>query len=404
MTKRLLILVCAVLLMESFFSAVLTPLVPSYRRELGLTEGGTGALVAAYAAGSLLLALPAGWFASRFNPRKAVILGLLGVGVASVLFGFAGRLAVLESSRFFLGGFGALLWAGGLSWMISATPVAKRGQVMGTLLAAAVAGELVGSPVGALADEVGTELVFSAMLVLALLLVVLARSIPPVAEADGQTAHQAFVAVRDSGVGAWGSALIAVMGPSIALGLILLMAPLRFDDLELSAWLLAAMFLVMSLVEMITGPIVGRISDRTGRRKPYVIGLVIMGTCLILVPLMPSFALLAVVLAVYAVGSGFAFTTSMTAVTDMATVAGLNQGYSSASSAIGWAGGVIVGAIVGGMLVEAVGYLGGVLAMVILLVIIGGVTQRSATASNAAKKARTAAPQARADRRNRSLG
>ena len=386
MTKRLLILVCAVLLMESFFSAVLTPLVPSYRRELGLTEGGTGALVAAYAAGSLLLALPAGWFASRFNPRKAVILGLLGVGVASVLFGFAGRLAVLESSRFFLGGFGALLWAGGLSWMISATPVAKRGQVMGTLLAAAVAGELVGSPVGALADEVGTELVFSAMLVLALLLVVLARSIPPVAEADGQTAHQAFVAVRDSGVGAWGSALIAVMGPSIALGLILLMAPLRFDDLELSAWLLAAMFLVMSLVEMITGPIVGRISDRTGRRKPYVIGLVIMGTCLILVPLMPSFALLAVVLAVYAVGSGFAFTTSMTAVTDMATVAGLNQGYSSASSAIGWAGGVIVGAIVGGMLVEAVGYLGGVLAMVILLVIIGGVTQRSATASNAAQE------------------
>lgn len=386
MAKRLLILVCAVLLMESFFSAVLTPLVPSYRRELGLSEGGTGALVAAYAVGSLLLALPAGWFASRFNPRKAVILGLLGVGVASVLFGFAGRLAVLESSRFFLGGFGALLWAGGLSWMISATPVAKRGQVMGTLLAAAVAGELVGSPVGALADEVGTELVFSAMLVLALLLVVLARTIPPVAEADGQTAHQAIAAVQDSGVGAWSSALIAVMGPSIALGLILLMAPLRFDDLALSAWLLAGMFLVMSLVEMITGPIVGRISDRTGRRKPYVIGLVIMGSCLILVPLMPSFALLAVVLAVYAVGSGFAFTTSMTAVTDMATVAGLNQGYSSASSAIGWAGGVIIGAIVGGMVVGAVGYLGGVLAMVILLVIIGGVTQRSATGPGAAQE------------------
>ena len=125
MAKRLLVLVCAVLLMESFFSAVLTPLVPAYRNELGLTDGATGILVAAYAAGSLLLALPAGWFASRFNPRKAVIVGLLGVGVSSVLFGFAGQLAVLEVSRFLLGAFGTLLWAGGLSWAISSTPVAN---------------------------------------------------------------------------------------------------------------------------------------------------------------------------------------------------------------------------------------------------------------------------------------
>lgn len=74
-TRRLLFLVCAVLLLESFFSAVLTPLVPSYRSDLGLTETATGNLVTSYAAGSLLTALPAGWFASRFNPRRAVIVG-----------------------------------------------------------------------------------------------------------------------------------------------------------------------------------------------------------------------------------------------------------------------------------------------------------------------------------------
>ncbi|MEI8081420.1 MAG: MFS transporter, partial [Actinomycetes bacterium] len=262
MTKRLLFLVCAVLLMESFFSAVLTPLVPSYRNDLGLTDGATGILVAAYAAGSLLLALPAGWFSSRFNPRNAVILGLIGVGVASVLFGFASHLAVLEISRFFLGGFGALLWAGGLSWVISAYPVAKRGQAMGILLAAAVAGELVGQPVGALADEVGTEKVFGAMLVLALLLVALARTVPAAAEADGQTAHQAVRAVKASGIRVWLLALLAVTGPSTALGAILLIAPLRFDDLGLSAWLLAGAFLAMSLVEMLVGPVAGRVAGR----------------------------------------------------------------------------------------------------------------------------------------------
>lgn len=371
-------LVCAVLLMESFFSAVLTPLVPAYRNELGLTDGATGILVAAYAAGSLLLALPAGWFASRFNPRKAVIVGLLGVGVSSVLFGFASQLAVLEVSRFLLGAFGTLLWAGGLSWAISSTPVAKRGQVMGTLLAAAVAGELVGPPVGALADEVGTEWVFGGTLVLALLLIAVARTVPAAAEADGQTAREAARAVTASGVRAWLLAMIAVIGPSIALGSILLLAPLRFDDLGLSAWLLAGMFLAMSVVEMIVGPIVGRVSDRRGRRKPYLIGLAIMASCLVPVAFATSPWVLAALLAVYSAGSGFAFTTSMTMVTDLATRAGLNQGYSSAASAIGWAGGVIIGAIFGGLLVGAVGYLGGVLAVVAMIVTIGVVTFRRA--------------------------
>jgi MFS family permease len=235
---------------------------------------------------------------------------------------------------------------------------------MGTLLAAAVAGELVGPPVGALADEVGTEWVFGGMLVLALLLVALARTVPPAAEADGQTAREAARAVTGSGVRAWLLAMIAVIGPSIALGSILLLAPLRFDDLGLSAWLLAGMFLAMSVVEMIVGPIVGRVSDRRGRRKPYLIGLAIMASCLVPVAFVTSPWVLAALLAVYSAGSGFAFTTSMTMVTDLATRAGLNQGYSSAASAIGWAGGVITGAILGGLLVGAAGYLGGVLALV----------------------------------------
>ncbi len=377
MRWRLLTLVCAVLLMESFFSAVLTPLVPSYRRELGLSEGQTGVLVAAYAAGSLLLSLPAGWFSSRFNPRKAVLVGLVGVGVSSVLFGFAEQIGVLDVSRFFLGGFGALMWAGGMSWMISASPQGKRGEVMGILLAAAVAGELVGSPVGAWAHDVGPRYVFGSILVLALLLALLARGVPSVAEADGQSAGEALAAARRSGVGQWARALLAVIGPSIALGMIMLMAPLRFDELELSAWLLAGVFLAMSLVEMVTGPLVGRASDRVGRQKPYLIGLAIMVPCLVLVAVAPSFWTLVAVLAFYAVGSGFAFTTSMTTVTDLATGAGLNQGYSAASSAIGWAGGVIIGAILGGSLVGALGYPGGALVLAALLVAIGGLVARA---------------------------
>lgn len=116
---------------------------------------------------------------------------------------------------------------------------------MGTLLAAAVAGELIGSPVGALADTVGTEVVFGGLLLVTLLLVALARTVPAAAEADGQTAREAVRAVKRSGPRTWAVALVAVLGPATALGLVLLLAPLRFEDLGLSAWLLAGVFLAM---------------------------------------------------------------------------------------------------------------------------------------------------------------
>jgi predicted MFS family arabinose efflux permease len=75
-----------------------------------------------------------------------VLVGLIGVAGSSVMFGFADQIAWLDGSRFLLGAFGALMWAVGMSWMISATPIATRGQVMGTLIAANVVEGLLGSP------------------------------------------------------------------------------------------------------------------------------------------------------------------------------------------------------------------------------------------------------------------
>lgn len=379
MNRRLLLLTCSVLIMESFLSAVLTPLVPFYRRELGLDEGQTGILVAAYAAGLLLASLPAGWAASVFNPRKAVIAGLIGVSVSGLAFGFADDIAFLDISRFFLGVFGALMWAGSVAWMVSATPRDRRGQVMGTLLAAAVAGELAGSPIGALAESVGTDRVFIGVLVVALGLALVARTIPAVSEVDGQTAGQAITAVRASGASTWLVALLAVISPSIALGLVLLVAPVRLEDLGMTTWVIAGVFVTMSIVEMIAGPIAGRTSDRLGRRRPYLLGILIMGACVILVSLTEITWLLVALLVVYSIGSALAFTTSMTSVTDLATAAGLNQGYSSALSGIGWAGGLIIGAILGGVLIGSLGYLWGSVIIVMLLLAAGVATARGST-------------------------
>lgn len=367
MIRRLLVLSCAVLLMESFFSAVLTPLAPSFRRELGLSEGATGILLASYALGSLLLSLPAGWFTSRFNPRNAVVLGLTGVGVSSVLFGFADRIEVLDASRFLLGGFGALMWTGGMSWMVSAAPVARRGTVMGALMAAAVAGEFVGAPIGALADDVGTEIVFGSVALIAAGLIMLALTVPPVAEAAGQTAREALAAVRRRGPRRFAAVLVVIGGPCAATGLVMVLLPLRFDEIGVSAWYLAAALTVMALVETVIGPLAGRASDRVGRLAPYVAGLVSSALALLLLGGFGGMWVLVLALPLAATGGGLAFTPALAMISDLATDAGLNQGYSSALSSIGWAGGFILGAVGGGFLIGASGAAVAALATLALL-------------------------------------
>lgn len=367
MLLRLLIVASGVILIESFFSAVLTPLVPGYRDDLGLTEGATGILVASYSIGGFLLAFPAGWFASRFDPRKAVILGLVGVGLSSLLFGFAGRLEVLDVSRLLLGGFGALLWAGGMSWVISAAPATRRGEFMGVLMAAAVVGEMVGSPVGALADEVGTEYVFGAFVVISALLILLARTVPPVAEASGQTARQAIERVRKGGPSRFVVALLAVVGPGIAVGLIMVLAPLQFEEVGASAWYLAAVFLMMSVIEAVVGPPIGRLSDRIGRKKPFLVGLSAILVAIVFVGLFDSRPVMILAIVLFALGCGAAFTTSFALVTDLATSVGLNQGYSAALTNVGWAGSIIIGAIGGGALLGAGGFTLAVFVMAALM-------------------------------------
>ena len=372
--RRLLILACAVIFLEVTFFAVLTPLLPVFRRDLGLSEGEAGILAGSFAAGTLVMALPAGWIASRFGPRKAVILGLVGVGVFSTVFGFAERIELLDASRFLQGAAGALMWAGAISWVISAAPRDRRGQVMGTVIAAAVVGELMGAPIGALAYEVGTEIVFSFVLVAAGILIAAAMTIPPVAEAAGQPVREAAAIVKKSGIG---KALVVLAGPSAAFGLVVVLGPLRLDDLGATPWMIAAAFVTGSLIEAIIGPIIGRVSDRVGRKIPYLAGLLMMALAIAMLGLFQPLGLVLTSVVVVAFGAGLAFTPATALITDLATNAGLNQGYASGGANVGWAGGQMLGAVGGGFLTGAAGYLLPALLMVLVLGLTALVARRT---------------------------
>src|SRR3954463_12814742 len=265
----------------AFFAAI-APLLPGYVDDLGLSKAEAGVLSAAYAAGTLLGSLPAGFVASRMGPRKTVIYGLLLLGCASLVFGFAEEIFLLDAARFIQGIAGALIWSGALTWLITVAPEEKRGSVIGTALGTAVAGALLGPALGAIAGSIGTEPVFSSVLVITVLLAIAASRLPETRARERQTLREVVATLLSRPV-LEAAAFVAV--PSVMFGAIEVLVPLRIDVLGGGHAVIAAGFIVGAALGGLVAPLAGRISDRVGRRLPYVSGLAICALAMIAIAL-----------------------------------------------------------------------------------------------------------------------
>ena len=120
--RRLLFLVGAIVFVDTMFYVALTPLLPDYADDLGLSKTGAGVLAASYAAGALFGAIPGGMAAARWGVRPTVLIGLAGMSVTTFVFGFAEHIVLLDAARFIQGFASAFSWTGGLAWLVAAAP------------------------------------------------------------------------------------------------------------------------------------------------------------------------------------------------------------------------------------------------------------------------------------------
>ena len=197
--RRLVLLISAVVLVDTMFYAVVAPLLPHYADELGLSKAAAGLLTAAYPAGTLLAAIPSGVLASRIGARSTVLIGLGLVAGSSLVFGFANHVVLLDAARFVQGVGGAATWAGGLAWLIEAAPPARRGEMIGTAMGAAIVGGLFGPVVGTIADLTAPEVVFGLVVVIAGILAAWALRLPAPPGGASQGLREVRTALRHPG-------------------------------------------------------------------------------------------------------------------------------------------------------------------------------------------------------------
>jgi MFS family permease len=269
--------------------------------------------------------------------------------VSSVVFAFAQDVWLLDVARFTQGLAGSCTWAAGFAWVVERAPAERRGEVIGTPLAAAIAGTLVGPVIGTAADEFGPEAVFCGVGLAAIALCVpAAREPAPPGEPTDVRRVAAAARIPAVQLGVW-----LVVLPSLAAGVLNVLVPLRMDALGAASVAIGATYLVAAALEAVLSPIVGRLSDRRGRLVPIRVGLVAGAVLLITIPIPDSAGFVAVLFVCVVLANGSFWAPAMALLSDEVERARVQQGYAFAFTNIAWSAGQLVGNGGGSALAEA---------------------------------------------------
>jgi len=350
--RRLVLVIGAVVFVDTMFYAAIAPLLPSLAKELHLSKLSAGAMTAAYPVGTLVGALPGGMLAARYGPKLTVIAGLVLLAGSTLAFGFLHHAVALDLARFAEGLGGACSWAGGLAWIVAEAPLDRRGALIGGALGAAIGGALFGPLIGTVASAIGRAPAFSGVVAVALVLIVQARRRPSPPPGSQQGLRELLEACRNRTLIA---AMWLVALPSIASGMINVLGPLRLHRFGATAAGIGATYLVAAGLEAVISPAIGGLSDRRGRLLPVRFGLGAATGVLLCFTLPDRAVVLAVVVIATASVLGAFWAPAMAMLSDAADVQGLDQGLAAALMNLAWAAGQIIGAGAGGGAAKAVG-------------------------------------------------
>ncbi len=370
--RRLLALTCAIVLVDTIFYGALVPLIPGLSADLGLSKPEVGILTGAFGAGVLVGSLPGGYLTFRIGVKPTALAGLVIFSLTSLAFGFAEGPAGLIAARFGEGFGSALSWVAAFTWIAHRVPEGRRGEMIGTVLSAAVVGALLGPVLGSLAATFGILPTFTATAALGLVICVWAALEP----APGPDRRRSFlrmmraVAQPRFARGLWLIALSPLLFASLSV-----LIPLKLADLGWGAAAIGAVFLAGAAFEAVAQPLIGRWTDRAGWLIPVRAGMLGAIPTLLVLPLAGNPWLL-VPLVVF---GGMVFSASVTPGMALfsrgAQDANVDQAVVFGATNLTWASGSALGPLLAGLLADiggdALSYLVLAGVCVVTLIVIG---------------------------------
>lgn len=325
-------------------------LLPQLAAGMGVTEGGAGQLVSAYAIGTTLAVIPAIAMTRGVRRKPLLIAGLIGFLVANTVTAFVPIFAVALVARFIAGAFAGLLWGMLATYARGISPHAQAGRALSIALTGTPVALALGTPLGSwIGTTLSWQFAFISMSVLTVVVLVLALALVP--DLAGNASQQRTSIPRVLAIPGVATILVAVFAWMLAHNVLYTyIAPfLSARDLALRVDVALLVFGVASLAGIwLTGILI----DRALRQIALggTVAMVIAGLVLALAGSSTIVAVVALVL--WGVAFGGAATQLQTA---MGTAAGSNADMGIAVLTAVFNLAIFVAAAAGAIFVEGVG-------------------------------------------------
>ena len=277
---------------------VMMPLGPMLMKTMDITAQQFGFLVASYTISAGVAVLLSAIFIDKLPRRKSLLIVYLGFMLGTLVCGISNSYFTLMLARMLTGIFGGVLNALILSTVGDSFPIEKRAGAMGVVLTAFSAAAAFGVPFGIYLASLGDwTWPFFVIVILALPLWFGMFYFVPAGEktvkpkdAVKEAYFEVFLRVlrNPNQLTALGMSLALVLGQFMIIPYI---SPYMVGNIGFSQMQLVYIYLCGGLSTLVTGPIIGRLADKYGHKRLFLIFAAFSILPLLLVTHLPKVAL-----------------------------------------------------------------------------------------------------------------
>jgi predicted MFS family arabinose efflux permease len=276
MSERLLIaLLTAIQFTYMVDFVLMMPLGPQLQRELHCDAQAFSLLVASYTIAGGIASLLAASFIDRFDRKRLLLAVYAGMALATILCGLCDQYATLLCARIAAGACGGLIGSLVMTIIGARIPYERRGMATGAVMSAFSLASVLGIPIGLLlAQGSGWTLPFLVLGGVGLVILMLAmRILDPMREHLGEVRRNPWEMLTQVVQNAQHRKAFALTISLTFAGfsVIPLLATYVVQNAGLAEKNLLWLYGLGGLVTMVTGPLIGRLSDRFGKHALFMV-------------------------------------------------------------------------------------------------------------------------------------
>ena len=261
---------------------VLSPLGAILMPKLKISTAQFGFVVSAYAFSAGASGLLAAGFADKYDRKKFLLFFYVGFLVGTACCAMANTYSFLLAARIVTGIFGGVIGSVGFAIITDLFPFEVRGRVMGFVQMAFAASQILGLPIGLyLANQFDWHAPFWLIVAFGTVLgIIIYFKMQPVnAHLQKNIDHKAFIhlwkniskplhirAFLGTGLLATGGFMLMPFGSAFSI-----------NNLGLTMAQLPTVYFITGLFSIFTGPMLGRLADKMGHIRLFLIGSIVTG-------------------------------------------------------------------------------------------------------------------------------